>query len=100
MPSFLSSLIKRIFSIIITLLVTTMVMYGTMMLTPVETRAELFMPKNLPMRLTEEQIEKMLQLKIEQNHLNDPFPIQYYYWVSNLVKGEWACLRPSLIVHQ
>lgn len=67
-----------------------MVMYGIMMLTPVETRAQLFMPKNLPARLTEEQVENMLQLKIEQNHLNDPFPIQYYYWIRNLLKGEWG----------
>lgn len=90
MRSLLSNIIKRLISIFITLLVTTMVMYGIMMLTPVETRAELFMPKNLPARLTEEQIEKMLQVKIRENHLNDPFPIQYYYWARNLIRGEWG----------
>ncbi len=90
MRSLLSNIIKRLISIFITLLVTTMVMYGIMMLTPVETRAELFMPKNLPARLTEEQVEKMLQVKIRENHLNDPFPIQYYYWIKNLMKGEWG----------
>ena len=90
MPSFLSNIIKRIFSILITLLVTTMVMYGIMMLTPVETRVELFMPKNLPARLTEAQIENMRQIKIKENHLNDPYPIQYYYWIRNLLRGEWG----------
>ncbi|EKD89019.1 MAG: hypothetical protein ACD_34C00232G0002 [uncultured bacterium] len=90
MPSFISNLVKRVISIFITLLVTTMVMYGIMMLTPVETRAQLFMPKNLPARLTEEQVENMLQLKIKENHLNDPYPVQYYYWVKNLLHGEWG----------
>jgi ABC-type dipeptide/oligopeptide/nickel transport system permease component len=90
MSSFLSNLFKRILSIIITLLVTTMVMYGIMMLTPVETRAQLFMPKNLPSRLTEAQIANMLQIKIKENHLNDPFPVQYYYWIKNLLHGEWG----------
>lgn len=90
MPSLLSNLIKRLISIFITLLVTTMVMYGIMMLTPVRTRAQLFMPKNLPARLTEEQIENMLQIKIKENHLNDPYPVQYFYWVKNLLRGEWG----------
>ncbi|MRS02236.1 ABC transporter permease [bacterium] len=90
MKSILTNLIKRIISIFITLLVTTMVMYGIMMLTPVETRVELFMPKNLPARLTEEQIENIRQIKIKENHLNDPYPIQYYYWIRNLMRGEWG----------
>ena len=90
MKSILSNFIKRIISIFITLMVTTMVMYGIMMLTPVRTRAELFMPKNLPARMTEEQIEKMLQMKIKENHLDDPYPIQYYYWIKNLMHGEWG----------
>ncbi len=90
MKSILSNFIRRIISIFITLLVTTMVMYGIMMLTPVETRVELFMPKNLPARLTEAQIENMRQIKIKENHLNDPYPIQYYYWISNLLRGEWG----------
>lgn len=90
MPSFLSNIIKRIFSILITLMVTTMVMYGIMMLTPVDTRVELFMPKNLPARLTEAQIENIRQIKIKENHLNDSYPLQYYYWIKNLLHGEWG----------
>jgi ABC-type dipeptide/oligopeptide/nickel transport system permease component len=90
MTSFLGNLIRRVFSIVITLLVITMVIYGIMMLTPAETRAELFMPKNLSARITEEQIKKMIEIRIRDNHLNDPFPIQYYYWIKNLVRGEWG----------
>ena len=90
MPSFLSNIIKRLFSILITLLVTTLVIYGMMMLTPVRTRAELFMPKNLSPRLSEEQIENMLQIKIKENHLNEPYLVQYYYWIKNLLRGEWG----------
>ncbi len=90
MPSLLTNLIKRAFSILITLLVTTMVMYGIMMLTPPETRAELFMPKNMSGRISEEQIAKMIQVRIRDNHLNDPYPVQYYYWIKNLWRGEWG----------
>lgn len=90
MTSFLANLIKRVFSILITLLVTTMVMYAIMMLTPPETRAELFMPKNMSGRITEEQIQKMIEIRIRDNHLNDPYPVQYYYWIKNLLRGEWG----------
>lgn len=90
MSAFLSAIIRRILSIFFTLLITTMVLYGIVMLTPVETRVELFMPKNMPARLTEEQVENIRQVKIRENHLNDPYIVQYSYWIKNLLKGEWG----------
>ena len=33
---------------------------------------------------TEEQVERVR----EEMHLNDPFPVQYYYWLRNLVRGD------------
>jgi peptide/nickel transport system permease protein len=33
---------------------------------------------------TEEQVESMR----EEMHLNDPFPVQYYHWLRNLVRGD------------
>ncbi len=33
---------------------------------------------------TAEQVERMR----EEMHLNDPFPVQYYYWLRNLLRGD------------
>ena len=33
---------------------------------------------------TEEQVERVR----EEMHLNDPFPVQYYHWLRNLVRGD------------
>ena len=32
----------------------------------------------------------MLERIVEKYHLNDPYPVQYYYWVTNLVQGNWG----------
>lgn len=88
MPPILRFITKRILSIIITLLITTAVLYATVMLTPAETRAELYMPRNA--RQTEAQRAHMIQLIIEKNHLNDSYPVQYFYWLSSLLKGNWG----------
>jgi peptide/nickel transport system permease protein len=88
MPPILRFILRRTFSFIITLLITTAVLYATVMLTPAETRAELYMPANA--RQTEAQRAHMIQLIIEKNHLNDPYPVQYYYWLSNLLHGNWG----------
>ena len=90
MPPLLLHLLKRIFAIIITLFVVTVVMYATVMLTPAETRATLFLPPHPSPHQTQEQYDHMIGLIIQENHLNDPFPVQYYYWISNLVKGNWG----------
>lgn len=90
MPPILRYLLKRTFFALITLLITTALLYATVMLTPPETRATLYMPKNIPQRMTEEQYQKMIDNIIERYHLNAPYPVQYYYWISNLVQGNWG----------
>lgn len=81
---------RRLMYILVTLLIVTAVLYAAVMLTPVETRASLYMPPNLPARITPQQVQKLLENRIETYHLNDPFPIQYFYWLSSLVKGTWG----------
>jgi peptide/nickel transport system permease protein len=60
------------------------------MLTPAETRATLYMPKRTSPRMTEEQYQKLIDQNIERYHLNDPFPVQYFYWITNFVQGNWG----------
>lgn len=97
MPPLLRYLINRTLSIPVTLFVITALLYATVMLTPAETRATLYMPKNMSPRMTEEQYQKMLERMIERYHLNDPYPVQYFYWLTNLVQGNWG-YSPTLQV--
>ncbi len=90
MRNLLQHLMKRIISLLITLFIITAVLYATVMFTPAETRATLFMPKNTSPRMTEQQYQAMLNRMIEKYHLNDPYPVQYYYWVSSLLQGNWG----------
>lgn len=95
MPPFLQFLIRRFLAIPISLLVITTVIYGGVVLTtPPEVRASIYMPETRA-RLTEEQRQKQINLIIKRYHLNEPFPIQYSYWVVSLVRGEWG-YSPSL----
>lgn len=86
----LRTIILRLISIAVTLFIVTALLYATVMLTPAETRVSLYMPRNMSPRMTEEQLKKMQDRLIEKYHLNDPYPVQYYYWVSNLVQGNWG----------
>lgn len=86
----LRAFLLRLVSIVVTLLIVTALLYATVMFTPAETRATLYLPKNLPSRMTEQQYQKLIDNIIERYHLNEPYPVQYAYWLGNLVKGEWG----------
>ncbi len=75
---------------ILTLILITAVLYAMVMLTPPQTRAELYMPKRTSPRMTEEQYQKLIDDIIIKYQLNDPFPAQYFRWAVNLVKGNWG----------
>jgi peptide/nickel transport system permease protein len=104
MPPFLQFVIRRFLVIPISLLVITLVLYAGVMLTPPEARATLYMPENMPPRLTDEQFRKIQEGIIERYHLRDPYPVQYYYWAKSLFDGTWgyspalnAYVLPALI---
>jgi peptide/nickel transport system permease protein len=90
MPPFLQFVIRRFLTIPVSLLVITIILYGGVMLTPPEARAALYMPENIPARANEQQLKNMQERAIEQYHLRDPFPVQYYYWVKSLIDGSWG----------
>lgn len=95
MALILRTLVLRVLTLILTLFVVTAVLYATVMFTPPETRAELFMPRNFSPRMTEEMMQKMIEDIIERYHLDAPYPVQYYYWITNLFKGNWG-YSPSM----
>jgi len=40
--------------------------------------------------MTEEQYQQLIDKIIKHYHLNDPYPVQYYYWLTSLVQGNWG----------
>jgi ABC-type dipeptide/oligopeptide/nickel transport system permease component len=91
MPPLLRFLIYRLISLPITLFIITLVLYAFVMLTPVEVRASLFFPEGLNTeRLTKEQLQRFTNLTIKKYNLDDPFPVQYATWATNLLRGNWG----------
>jgi peptide/nickel transport system permease protein len=88
--SFLKYILRRLAAIPITFLVITAVLYAIIMLAPAEERAMLYWPprtrSNMPQKLIDAKINQI----IEENGLNDPYPQQYFRWLSGLVRGDWG----------
>jgi peptide/nickel transport system permease protein len=95
MPPFIQFVIRRFLVVPISLLVITMVLYGGVMLTPPEARAQLYFPAKMNPNMSEEQLEKFTQKIIDRYHLDDPYLVQYSIWLKNLLSGDWG-YSPSL----
>lgn len=94
MPPFLQFLIRRLLLIPVSLFIITFLLYGGVMLTPPEVRATLYVPSNYHAK-SEEQFQRYIEIIIRNNHLDDPMPIQYAFWIKSLFEGGWG-YSPSL----
>jgi peptide/nickel transport system permease protein len=94
MPPFLQFVIRRFLLIPVSLVIITMVLYAGVMLTPPDARATLYFPPRMgPM--TEEQLKRLTEITIKRYHLQDPFLVQYGYWMKSLLTGSWG-YSPSM----
>ncbi|MBN1147127.1 MAG: ABC transporter permease [Anaerolineales bacterium] len=89
MSSYLQYLLRRLLAIPITLLILTAVMYGILMLAPVEARVQLYMPRSTSNN-PHLRPEVLRQQIIDQKGLDDPYPVQYARWVASLLRGDWG----------
>ncbi len=82
----------RFASALVTLFIITAILYAIVMMTPPETRAELYMSRGggNPYQVSEEQRRLLIEHIIERYGLNDPYPVQYARWLINLVQGQWG----------
>ncbi len=87
MPPFLQFVIRRLFAMLVSLVIITMVLYAGVMLTPPEARATLYVP---PGKGGENITENYIKTVIKNNHLDEPYLVQYAYWVKSLVSGSWG----------
>ena len=90
MPPLLQFIIRRFLVVPVSLIVITMVLYGGVMLTPPEARAQLYFPERMNQNMTDEQMERFTEAIIKRYHLRDPYFVQYGYWVASLFDGSWG----------
>jgi peptide/nickel transport system permease protein len=90
MPTLISYLLRRLVFLLATLFFTTFLLFGIFSTFPVETRAMLYFPKNPGSHFNDASSNVILNDIIKRHGLNDPFPVQYFHWVGNLLRGEWG----------
>jgi peptide/nickel transport system permease protein len=86
----LKFLLRRLMAVPVTFLVITAVLYGIIMLAPVEARAQLYLPRRSRAFMPLDQMQNAINRVIDEHGLNDPYPVQYARWVSHIVRGEWG----------
>jgi peptide/nickel transport system permease protein len=77
-------LLLRLLLVPLTLLVVTATLMSLLTAVPPEVRAFLYLPYRMQDRATELSMDELRQLTepyIQKFHLDDPFPVQYGYWV-------------------
>ncbi len=84
-PTFIQFILRRLLYAVSSFFVITLVLYGAIMLVPAEARAQLYIPKGKA-RIS----ANFIRVMIRDHHLDDPFPIQYGYWMGSLLAGTWG----------
>ena len=90
MKGLLQFFVRRLLTVVITLFIITAVIYAIVLMAPAESRAQLYLGKRLRNNLPEEILERHIQYIIEEHGLDDPYPVQYFRWVSELLRGNWG----------
>lgn len=90
MPPLVSFVSRRLAFIVVTLFLSTIILYGVICTIPPKTRAMLYFPKNPGKKFNVNSTDIILNDIIARNGLNDPFPLQYVRWMGNLVRGDWG----------
>jgi peptide/nickel transport system permease protein len=88
--SWLKFALSRASYVVITLLLVTAALYGIIMLAPVEARAEMYLPPRTPPYQSPEVAARVMARIISEHHLDQPYLVQYFHWISNLMRGDWG----------
>ena len=91
-PTFL---LRKIALYLLSFIIITAIIFGFIVVsTTPHSRAELYLPSNTS-RMTQRQIDVLLDRAIKDYHLDAPYPVQYFIWLKNFVTGNWG-YSPSL----
>ncbi len=83
-------LLRRVVAIPITFLVITAALYGIVMLSPPETRAQLYFPPRTRAFMPDHIYQNTVNRIIRDYGLDDPYLVQYGRWLTHLARGEWG----------
>jgi ABC-type dipeptide/oligopeptide/nickel transport system permease component len=83
-------LLRRMAAVPLTFLVITAVLFAITLLAPLDARATLFLPRNSRMFLPAYMMENAIKSIVHQYGLDDPYPVQYVRWLSQMVRGDWG----------
>jgi peptide/nickel transport system permease protein len=86
----LKFLLRRLWTVAVTLLVVTTLIYGIICLAPLESRVNLYRGKRSRATLPPEIEQRLIETIIREHGLDDPFPVQYARWATRMVRGEWG----------
>lgn len=87
MPPFIQFILRRLFTAFVSLIAITMLLYAGVMLTPPEARARLYLPQ---VNGEGQASQALVQSVIKKHHLDEPYLVQYSYWVRSLLTGSWG----------
>ncbi|MBN1135526.1 MAG: ABC transporter permease [Anaerolineae bacterium] len=83
-------LLQRAWTIAVTLLIVTALIYGTICLAPLESRVRLYMGKRTRSFMPPEIEKRLIETIIREHGMDDPFPVQYVRWATRMIQGEWG----------
>ncbi len=98
MPPLVRFLLLRLLLAPLTLLVVTATLMGLLTAVPPQMRALLYLPKRVlesTYAMNMDQLRQATERYIQLHHLDDPFPVQYAYWVVS-VFADGGGYSPSL----
>jgi len=91
-------LLVRLLLVPLSLLVVTATLMGLLTMVPAEVRAMLYLSKreqDSTYQMSMEQLRLLTERHIQLHHMEDPFPVQYVYWVGSVI-NEGGGYSPSL----
>ena len=90
MASLIAFLLRRLAVVMVTLVVVTAIIYGIILMAPIEARARLYMGERTRPFMPPDIEKRFIEKTIREHGLDDPYPVQYFRWASRLFRGEWG----------
>jgi peptide/nickel transport system permease protein len=86
----LKFLLRRLWTIAVTLFVVTALIYGILSLAPIESRVNLYRGRRTRAFMPADIERRLIESIIREHGLDQPFPVQYAHWVSRMIQGDWG----------
>ncbi len=84
-------ILRRLVALLLIMFLVTLIVFFLIWQLPVEDRLQVYLP-TIPSNIGLDPVKlaQFEQSVIERRGLDDPFPVQYVYWTSHLLVGDWG----------